>query len=184
VWLFGTDDQFIVPGSSTGSRAVDFSNNDSFTALVVMRQWNTNSTFRGVLSKFQNAGSLTGPGYIVLTGSPSTTLSFNLEDGKSFSPNRGNTFTNGVVSAFVGVLNKYVPTLQSTASTGILVRTTTPSITSLGSLVNTNALTIGSRGPTSGSTVDIEFVAAAIWRRPLSQEEILTLRTYYLDRWK
>jgi hypothetical protein len=180
VWLFGTDDQLLVPGSATGSKAVDFSNNDSFTALVVMRQWNTNTTFRGILGKIQNPGSTT-LGYYLWTSSPSTTIAFGINDGVT-SVSRSGAFTNGIVSVFTGVLNRYVNTAQATTSTGILTTVNT-SISNIGTLANTGVLTVGARGSGSAN-VDMEFVAAAIWRRPLSQAEITTLRTYYLDRWK
>jgi hypothetical protein len=179
VWLFGTDDSLSVPGSSTGSKAVDFSNNDSFTALVVMRQWNTNTTFRGILSKLQNAGSAL-LGYYIWTNSPSTNFAFAFNDGVN-SASRSSAFTNGVACLFGGIANRYRNSLQVTASTGILSAESLPS--NISNMTNTGTLAVGGRS--SGSSfVDMEFIAAAIWRRPLSQDEISTVRTYYLDRWK
>ena len=181
-WLFGTDDRLNVPNSSSGSKAVDFGPNDSFTALVIMRQWNTNSTFRGILSKYTGPGALTGPGYLIFTSSPSTTLAFIFEDFSDTGETRSSALTNGVAVVFGGVCNRYLNTLQAINASGTLAGSTA-SIRNTGGPSNSGVLTVGSRGGGS-SYVDMEFIASAIWRRALSQNEILTLRTYYLDRWK
>lgn len=181
-WLFGTDDRLQVPNSSRGSKAVDFGPNDSFTAFVVMRQWNTNGTFRGILSKYTGPSGLTGPGYIIMTSSPSTTIGFSFEDFSNTGEGRGSALTNGVAVLFGGVCNRYLNTLQAINASGTLVGSTA-SIRNTGGPGSSGVLTIGSRGGGSAN-VDMELIAACIWRRPLSQDEIFTLRTYYLDRWK
>lgn len=183
-WLFGTDDQILVPNSTTGSKAVDFGPNDSFTLLVVMRQWNTNSTFRGILSKYTGPGALTGPGYIILTSNPSNLLGVTVEDITDSGFARSYTFTNGNVSLFAGIVNRNTNTLQSTNSSGIVGQAGgLSSISSLGNIINRGQLTVGARGA-GNNHVDIEFIAAGIWRRALSQDEVTAIRTYYLDRWK
>lgn len=180
VWLFGTDDVLIVPGSATGSKAVDFSNNDTYTALVVFRTWPTNSTFRGILAKFQNPQSIQ-LGYALWIGNNSINFQFNIDDGiKSF--NRGFTFTSGIANVVGGIFNRFTNRANAVFPTGAIGNIAT-SISDTSTLINTGVLTVGGRGPTS-QTVDMEFVAAAIWRRPLSQAEINTVRSYYLDRWK
>jgi len=180
VWLFGTDDVLIVPGSATGSKAVDFSNNDTYTALVVFRTWPTNGTFRGILAKFQNPGSSL-LGYICWIGTNSINFQFNVNDGIN-AVARGFTFTSGIANVVGGVFNRFTNKTNAVFPTGAIGNVVT-SISDIGTFVNTGVLTVGGRGPGS-SNVDMEFVAAAIWRRPLSQAELLTLRTYYLDRWK
>jgi hypothetical protein len=180
VWLFGLDDVLIVPGSATGSKAVDFSNNDSFTALVVFRTWPTNSTFKGILAKFKDPSSIE-LGYALWIGSNSINFQFNINsDTSSFS--RAFTFTSGIANVFGGVFNRFTNRANAVFPTGAIGNVAT-SISDTSTLINTGVLTVGGRGPTT-QYVDMEFVAAAIWRRPLSQAEINTVRTYYLDRWK
>lgn len=183
-WLFGTDDQILVPNSTTGSKAIDFGPNDNFTLLVIMRQWNTNATFRGILSKYTGPGALTGPGYIILTSNPSNVLGVTVEDTRDSGFARSYTFTNGNFSLFAGIVNRNTNTLQSTNSSGIVGQAGgLSSISSLGNIINTGQLTVGARG-SGNANVDIEFIAAGIWRRALSQNEVTAIRTYYLDRWK
>ena len=180
LWLFGTDDQLIVPGSSTGSKTVDFSNNDSFTVLAVMRQWDTNATFRGIFSKVQFPASQ-NLGYYLWTSSPSSTIASGFNDNIN-AASRGSGFTNGTVSVAVLIVNRYFNIALRLGPTGLLGGAST-SISDIANTANTGTLTVGARGPGS-SFVDMEFIAAAIWRRPLSEAELNTVRTYYLDRWK
>jgi hypothetical protein len=182
VWLFGTDDQLLVRYSSSGSQAVDFGPNDSFTAVVVMRQWNTNTTFRGILGKFTGPGSAIGPGYMIWTSSPSSAIGFFYEDVTDTGYGRSTAFTNGNAIVCGGLVNRENNSISSISATGTIGSTLT-GINDKGNIVNQGILTVGARGSVSAN-VDMEFVAAMIWRRALSENEITNIRTYYLNRWK
>jgi hypothetical protein len=180
VWLFGTDDQMLVLGSSTGSRAVDFGPNDSFTVLAVIRQWATPTSNGTYLSKYDNAGF----GYLIARQGTGANNRFIIE-----TPNITNVATSvaaasGSFATVVGIRNTTTNTITSQTNTtaGTAVADTTNR-----NLTTVAPLSVGRRGTgLAGAATyqDFEFVAAAVFRRVLSASEILTLQTYYSGRWK
>lgn len=182
VWLFGTDDQILVPNSTTGSKAVDFGPNDSFTALVIMRRWATQPSNRGILSKYQGPGGLTGPGYIIFSGSTSQAIGFSYEDVRDNGVTNSNTFVNGDVSLVGGLVNRK-NNFSRIFGTEPVFDLTTTRVNDRAEIVNTGILTVGARG-NNNNYYDMEFIAAGIWRRALSRQEVNAITTYYLNRWK
>ena len=181
VWLLGTDDQLLVPGSTTGSRAVDFNNNDSFTVLAVIRQWATPTSNGTYLSKYDVVG---GFGYLISRQTTGANNRLVIETPNISIVATSVAAASGSFATIVGIRNTTTNTITSQTNTtaGTAVTDTTNR-----NLTTVAPLSVGRRGiGVAGSATyqDFEFVAAAVFRRVLSAPEITTLRTYYLDRWK
>jgi hypothetical protein len=181
VWLFGTDDQLLVPGSTTGSRAVDFNNNDSFTVLAVIRQWATPTSNGTYLSKYDVVG---GFGYLISRQTTGANNRLVIETPNISIVATSVAAASGSFATIVGIRNTTTNTITSQTNTtaGTAVTDTTNR-----NLTTVAPLSVGRRGiGVAGSATyqDFEFVAAAVFRRVLSAPEITTLQTYYLDRWK
>ena len=175
VWLFGTDDVLTVP--DTGD-ALDFGATDSFTVLAVIRRHTTAATAGVVWKRAGNTPALTAdPGWHI---SQTSTLvpSFRITDGAVSAAATLPTPTAGGVAALVGVRSVAADTVSGstngTAGTPVADGTT-------GTMANAELLRIGSM--TSGSYLDAELLAAAVWRRALTAAEIATLSTWFASRW-
>jgi hypothetical protein len=164
LWLFGTDDYMEVADNAL----LDFNATDSFTVFGVFRNWATlNNGFR-LINKEVTAG------YRVLD----FTTSGAITDGTNTVSPTNSTQVSGALETWGFVVNRSTNTILPIFNG---LGSTTTSISSVGSLENSGALRIGSS--TSGAFfANVEFVAAAIFRRVLTAAEVTTLTNYYTAR--
>jgi hypothetical protein len=170
VLLFGTDDFLEVADNDL----LDFGASDSFSVIVLMRQWATPTSFSAYMGKTNNASS-TSAGYLIYANpganvpatfiGDATTAQFN---GWLGSP----AYTNGNVVLLASVIDRTVQTMRAYSNNNTVATTSTAAI---GSLSNALTLRIGYRP----GAADMEFVAAAVFRRALTVNEIATITARY-----
>ena len=169
ILLFGTDDYLEVADNNL----LDFGASDSFTALVVVRQWNTPTSFGRYLDK-KNGGGV-GVGYSLSPNGALLQPGMFLGDGANQVGRVSPTPTVGSLNVVSGVVDRTAQT--ATVYTGITAGTS-GSTSTLGSMSNAIALHIGVSN-TLASAQDFELVAAAVWRRALNANEIATIVNRY-----
>ena len=157
---------------------LDFGASDSFTALVVARQWATPLNFGRFMEK---ADSSAVSGYSLSSNGTAASLYAQINDGTNTATRIGLTsLTAGNLVSFGTIVNRSTQTISSFGNGTI---SATASTSSIGSISNVYPLRIGSRSAaTAGSYQDLEGYAAAIWRRALTAAEIATLNNYFQGR--
>lgn len=167
-WLFGTDDYMTVADNDL----LDFDASSSCTIVTVVRQW-ANTSVQSLTGK--KAGSAAEAGWMLFTESGEHKI--RVADATNTQTATG-TATTATVQVVSGVINRSAQTAT------VYVNGTAGSSTStsaVGSLVNTNATTVG---VLSGFFyIDGELLATAVFRRALSATEISSIGTYYTSRW-
>jgi hypothetical protein len=173
VLLFGTDDYLEVADNAL----LNFGAAQDFTVMAAMRYFGTTPA-GGVrlVNKFTDAG--TGAGWSLgAIGSAVFAPRIVTADGTTTGVNNGANTTAGALAVVAMVINR--TTQRSTPYTnntaGTQVNTTT-----IGSLSNALNMRIG-QAPDSASNkpFDGEFVAAAVFRRALTTNEIATIVARY-----
>lgn len=170
ILLFGTDDYLEVADNDL----LDFGASDSFTALVVVRQWATPVLAAPFMSKRDTAVA-NGPNWFFQQNSTNYSMSVGMANGTTlqalaFATPTWAAGTQSLVG-FVRSGNSVTPYVGGTAGTA-------QTVTATGSVANSNALRIG-RHTGSGNHQDMELVAAAVWRRALNANEIATIVNRY-----
>lgn len=163
VMLFGTDDYLVVPDSSL----LDFAAGESFTMLVVGRQWGAVPASSRWLIKGVSPGARWG---MVNLGTSLAVQGF-VADGTRVATASGATAASGALTSRVAVIDRATQTLTAEAVAA--------SIATIGSMVNTNALRIGGDAT---SYNDMEFYGAAVFRRTVSASELTAITNYFTVR--
>jgi hypothetical protein len=162
-WLLGADDYLRVADNAL----LDFGAGEAMTVVAVLRDWNTRAAFSGMVSKFTSVGA----GYIL--GIPSDTASAYawINDGTN-NPSRL------ITNAAAGSLTTYSMT-RGGGTLAIRVNAGTPATIAdtSGNLANTSPLIIGALSSAPSGYKDMEFHAAVVFRRALTDTEIATLST-------
>lgn len=155
---------------------LDFGASDSFTVLAVVRARNTPSAFQVFVAKRTSSGA----GYTLQRSSVGSNLFGSIEDSSAsaVSRNGSSTYVQGNLSTVGLLVDRAAQTIAT--SSGSVV-SATASIASVGSIANALPLRIGSNAG-GGAVVDMEFIAAAVFRRALTSSEISTLTNYYAGR--
>jgi hypothetical protein len=171
VWLFGTDDYMEIPDNAN----LDFGASDSFTAVAIVRQWNTPTNLGIILSKSDGYDN----GYAILNAG--TTASWRaLIDLAGTEITRNSSYTVGASHVRTMVVDRAAQTIVGWTD---MTATASTSTSTVGSLANALPVRIGrSAGATTGYQ-DFEFVAAAVFRRVLSSDELRQIVTYYQTRY-
>ena len=177
VWLFGTDDYMEVADNVL----LDFGASDSFTVLAVVRQLATIANNGAHISKWD--GSTNGFVYRVQTGNAGP-QGFNVGawDGTNNVQPLSPTTTlqqDLRVEGFVLNRSSATATAYMNGSAG-----TSTSTSTFAAVTNTQVLRIGAYTYASTGFQDFEFIAAAVFRRALTQSEITTISNYYTARVK
>jgi hypothetical protein len=165
VWLFGTDDYMEVADNAL----LDFGATDSFTALVVARQWNTQS-FTQLLSKIEGQSAIYN-GWTLYTNS--TTLGLQIADATN-GPADTQAYSTGALHTVAGVRNVSADTLATYVNG---TATTLSTDTTTGSLANSLSMRVGRLAGAGTSYTDMEVYGAALFRRALTAAEISALTT-------
>lgn len=172
LWLFGTDDYMTVADNAL----LDFNATDSFSLVMITRQWDT---------PISN-------GYWIQKGTGSTSYWYMRNQSTNYTTQflsvdaDGTVLTvNGPTSAISGVLDQKVFVLDRATSLGTTYRNTVAgtsvSTTTTDSLANASSLLIGTDSALSNYATG-EIMAVAIFRRALTSTELNTLYNYYLAR--
>ena len=169
VLLFGTDDYLEVPNNSL----LDFNASQSMTMLIVLRSWATPVSF-GRLMDRADATSVKGWTLQIKTD---RTLFAQIGDGTNVAT-RSSVSTLAAAGALASagmVVNRTAQTITSFAGSTL---SATASTSLVGSTSNALPMDIGK--PASGLTyMDMEFIAAAVFRRVLTTNEIATIVARY-----
>lgn len=169
VLLFGTDDYLEVADNDL----LDFGASESFTALVVFRPWATPATSAKLLCKREPGGTNIGwelrsevsPGLgVIIDDGPNSALRLSLV-----------SYTLGASNVASMVVDRSAQTLVARMGN---TESATASTSTVGSILTSSTLRVGS---ISGGTsyMDMEFAAAAVFRRALTANEIATIVARY-----
>jgi hypothetical protein len=176
VWLFGTDDYMEVADNDL----IDFGATDSFTLFAVQRQWSTFGTNDAILAKKADTTAATA-GYLL--GNDGTTAALaRMQSGdgtNGTSAVTGSSRSSGTLNTIAGVRNistdNTIVYLNGTAGSAVTDTTTA-------TLANAEVMRLGRLSGAATDYNDMELVAAAIFRRALTSDEITTLYNYYTAR--
>jgi len=171
VWLFGTDDYMEIPDNAN----LDFGASDSFSAVAIVRQWNTPTNLGIILSKSDGYDN----GYAILNAG--TTASWRaLIDLAGTEITRNSSYTVGASHVRTMVVDRAAQTIVGWTD---MTATASTSTSTVGSLANALPVRIGrSAGATTGYQ-DFELTAVAVFRRVLSSDELRQIVTYYQTRY-
>jgi hypothetical protein len=140
-----------------------------------VRQWNTPTNLGIILSKSDGYDN----GYAILNAG--TTASWRaLIDLAGTEITRNSSYTVGASHVRTMVVDRAAQTIVGWTD---MTATASTSTSTVGSLANALPVRIGrSAGATTGYQ-DFEFVAAAVFRRVLSSDELRQIVTYYQTRY-
>jgi hypothetical protein len=174
IWLLGTDDYMEVADNAL----LDFNATDSFTMLAIIRQWATPSSGR-VINKAANSGTFDG--YLLRNSGTSSAEEAYLTSSVSGSagPITSPAYTLGQPFVTGLIVNRSTNIANTIMNTSLSSNT---SISSVGTLENSYPLRIGNVSTGSNQYGDFELVAAAVFRRVLTSDEIATVYNYYTAR--
>jgi hypothetical protein len=158
------------------SSLLEFGPKDNYTIFVSARIWNTISGYSRLLSKGDNQ---TSPGYEIMSNASDNSFMLNVKgDGSAvvsgITTTPSKTFI-GEVCNFIFVHDVSTDSFSAYIN-GVFDSKITDA--SVGNIVNTLPLRIGSRADTTAGS-DFEFFSAAIWRRALTQDELQQIANYY-----
>lgn len=170
-FLLGTDDYFEVPAESVWQQQLaNFYGGDTFTIFLVNRQW---TTFNGTYITNRLIAADVEAGWVMRASASSVTCAYS--DGAAFTSMLSPARTSGDVVAMA--LVKTLGPRFGVQYVNNVVRQTADTTT--GSLFSQTPVRIGRRSSTGTDYADMEFRAAAIFRRSLSATDIALLTTYY-----
>lgn len=176
LWLLGTDDYFEVADNSY----IDFTGTESFSLVAVMRSLATAGTNDAIIAKKADTTNTT-QGFS-LTNGASTALApaFQVGDGSVGATAVGGSRTNGATTVVAAVRNvgsdNLLVYVNGTAGSAVTDATTTTS-------ANSEVMRIGRLSGAGTEYNDTQIMAAAVFRRVLSADEISTITNYYLGRY-
>lgn len=174
-WLLGTDDYLEVADNAL----LDFAASDSFTVLIVERDWGLGAALAHV-AKVSSTTAATQGWTMRASGANGALITTQMGDG-----------TNGINSIttparVAGALTSLAMVRNVTADTvtGYMNGTAgTPGTdTTTGSLANSNTLRIGRLSGAGANYNDFEFTAVAVFRSALTSDEIAQITRYYQNR--
>ena len=166
VWLLGTDDYMEVADNAL----INFDGSQDFTVLVIARTWNTPTSYTYYMTK-QTSLSPTGNKGWDIRNNVWPNLGAAIGDGSAAGNfNQFPPATNAASSSSLMTLGMK---RSGTATNAFFNNTFGATNTNSYDTTNTALLRVG-----SGST-DTELLAAAVFRRALSDTEIATINTYY-----
>ena len=173
LFLLGTDDFFECVGGWQ-HQLLNFGQGDSLSIVAVVRLWNNVISAGRIIGKYDTAG---GAGWAVSSTTTTHGATITAADGVTSQTAATAASTNGTLRVFSGTLDRaaqrITPYLNDAAGTvGTL---------SNGGLVNVLPLRIGRQSGDSTTYQNLEVIAAAVFRRPLTASEIATITTYYTN---
>lgn len=163
---------YLYPGATNtfAASATDFLNfgaSDSFTLIAIVRGWLGSTGFRNILSKNPQFSVI--PGYHIYTQNSSVVFAAAIGDGITRTYSNDVTFTSGALANLNLIRNTTSDTL--TLSTSVPVTDTTTA-----SLASNANFVVG------GTGLDLEFIAAAVFRQVLTRAQIRQISNYFANR--
>jgi hypothetical protein len=174
-----TEAGYIYPGATNTFSASDldhlnFGASDSFTVVAVARRWNNQANQVIIFKKLTTASG--SPGYGMLASTTDNVLGY-ASDGTNQPNPTNSTHTSGSFNILRLIRN----VTNDTLATGTQNGTTSVNDTTTGTISNVNALRIGAT-PVPSLYAEMEFVAAAVFRKALTPLEVKAISDYYADR--
>jgi hypothetical protein len=158
---------------------LDFAATDSFTLLAIQRQWATFGTNDAILAKKADTTLITAGYLLGDDGTTGAVARLQIGDGVAGTAAVTASRVAGTLNTLAAVRNvsndNLIVYLNGTAGTAVTDTTTT-------TLVNAEAFRIGRLTSAGTEYNDMELVAAAIFRRVLTADEITTITNYYTAR--
>jgi hypothetical protein len=167
-WLFGTDDYLEVADNDL----LDFGATDSFTVVAVVRQWATPSTDRLIWKGLNTTVPVWG-----LNITTNTEINLQLNEGTNYAT-ANVSLTAGGISVAAGIVNRTSGVANAVVNN---IYSTNKDIAAMGSLASSEVMRVGVAA-TGSNYADIEFVAAAVFRRALTSGEITAITSYFQNR--
>jgi TolB-like protein len=172
LWLFGTDDYMAVSDNDL----IDFDATQDFTLFAVTRTFTSaGSGNRAILAKQVSAANQAG--YVLINNMRQTNIQIR-DSSTLVQDSSGTGIADGSLMISTGVVSR--STTTETAYDGTATNGGASISTVTGSLSNALSFVIGRYSNETNS--DMEFVAAAIFRRALTASEVSTLTNYYTAR--
>lgn len=172
-WLFGTDDYMEVADNDL----LDFGASDSFTILSIVRGW---ATFNDdTLIGKANTTASTILGYALYIDSTQ------IPQGR-YGDGTNRQIVASSTTANTGALTTYAMVRNVASDSAAFYVNTSASApvtdTTTGTIANGNKFAVGRLDGTGANYADMEFVAAAVFRRALTASEIAKVSAYYARR--
>jgi hypothetical protein len=167
VWLFGTDDYMEVPDSDL----LDFGATDSFTIVAAYRRW---AAIANTPAIAKSDG--TTAGWMLTVGSGGALSRMWVHDGTN-NPVATMPAVAAQLTTLAGVRSAGFITAYSNGVAGTAVADTTTA-----TLANANAMRVGRLAAAGTSYTDMEFTAAAVFRRVLTAAEITQVSDWMKGR--
>jgi hypothetical protein len=169
-WLFGTDSYIQVADNDL----LDMGATDSFSVVSVIRAWNNpGAAYKAILTKITANGTLGWRQIMEQNTFATMTL---INDGTASSGAVSSPISAGSISVLGGTFNR-------SSQTAVVYMNATPSAaastSAIGSVANTRVLRVGQYSDQTTTGYDMEFIAGAVFRRALTQDEISLLNVYY-----
>jgi len=171
LWLFGTDDYLEVADHAD----LDFGASDSFTVLAAYRRIGTLQNFNTIMMKKTTSGD-TSAGFEVRANADAIAYAL-VGDGSVLRIASGTAVASGSLVV--------VAVRQESAQTVIFsngIAGTPVTTAQSGPYANARPLRVGVRSDAISYPADMEFFAAAVFRRALTQAETNTLTDYFRGR--
>jgi len=171
---------YLYPGatntfSASATDLLNFGAADSFTILSVIRNWPTVAQYVQILQKGEPS---TGAGYGIGFWATSTQNSIEIKDVAGLgNVSVSSNYVEGNVTSLFGITNRLTNTV--TAYTNSIAAAST-AISNIGSLQNISTFKFGVGS--YGSYYNGEFIAAAVFRRALTNAEVALISSYFQRR--
>jgi hypothetical protein len=173
LWLLGTDDYLEVADNDL----IDFGATDSFAVLLVSRMPSYTATQTTIAKRAGTSTAQVGWNLRTGTGTPAQ-VAYQISDGTAAASAASASLAAGALS--VAAMIRDVGTDAVIGySQGIAASVTD---TTTGTLANSEVLRVGRSSGAATAYADMEFIAAAVFRRALTATEVTTLTNYYSAR--
>jgi hypothetical protein len=171
------DAGYLYPGATntfanSTTSFLDFGATDSFTAIAIARTWSGSTGFGSVITKNAPQGAIR-PGYSIYINNSTVIFAGVICD----TTTRTNTNTLNTTTGALNTLSLTRNVANDTITLGGTVATTDTTTGSLASQ-SQSTLAIGS----GSGFVDMEFVAAAVFRQALTATQLRQITNYFANR--
>jgi hypothetical protein len=169
VWLFGTDDYMEVPDNAL----LDFGVNDDFTVLAIFRSWDPGLGSTNFAAVSKGNGAMNANGWVLAQQGTIRNIYAGIRD-TTLTQSVGGAPAFGALSLALMLVDRTADTLKAGHNNTI---TAGSAILSTEAFSNSLNLRIGSYSDSPQSNGEI--IAAAVFRRVLTTNEILLINQFY-----
>jgi hypothetical protein len=171
------DAGYLYPGatntfSNSTTSFLDFTETQSFTIVAVARKWASDTGFNWIIARQGNAII-----YGLRTLNSGSTFELFTQNVGSITSAK--TYTQGGLSTIAGVVNRNTNTSLAYVNN---IPGTEPSISTVGTLSTGSSATTQIGARVASSFIDMEFIAAAVFRTVLTAAQIRQVTNYFANR--